>query len=114
MKTLETSKVTAKVTTMVSRNQSRILVKSVLTGTLSYAPLLRSHALFRRADKLITDTAHRLDKGLVAFQFLAQMADMHVHRPVERRCLASIKLFHQFVAGNHPARESHQRLQNIE
>src|ERR1700734_4208293 len=94
-------------TAVVARNQSSVLANSDLIES-------SRHHILRALTKLIAHAANGLDHRPAAFQFAAQMADVHVDGTVERRGLAIVQTFHQPVARHHPPGISHELFQDIE
>src|SRR5208282_6289079 len=78
-------------TAVVARNHRSVFAKSDL--------ILLSHRsrVFRALAELIANPTNGLDHLSAAFQFLAQMADVHVDGTVERRSFAVVEAFHQAV-----------------
>src|SRR5512135_2784152 len=70
--------------------------------------------ILRRPAELVPDTADGLDQSTAVLDLLAQMADVHVDRAVERRRFAVVEIFHQAIAGKDTPRVAHQHLKNIE
>src|SRR5690242_9548892 len=104
------------------QNQSRILANSVLMVLYSEeAPRPASDRMARslhgrvlgRAAELIADAADCLDEIFAGVEFLAQVADVHIDRAVERRGFAVIEVFHEGIAREHAPGGPHEQLEDI-
>src|SRR5580704_16165389 len=90
-------------TAVVARNQSSVLAKSDLIGAPS-----SDHRVIRALTELVAHAANGLDDRPAAFEFAAQMANVHINGAIEGRRFAVVQAFHQSVARHHPSGIPHE------
>src|SRR5579863_2307411 len=115
--------VAAKVISSVNPNQPRIFAerdlifvksRSGLGFAVGFGAVCFRLNFLGGTTELIAHAADGFDKRAIGLELPAEMADVHVDRPVEWRGFAIVHALHERVARDNAAGRAHQRVQNVE